>query len=197
MLLSVAIFFSGIIIISDVFVTYQRTGVYVIVVHKMFSKDVLIMVLILIPFLFTFSLAMWPVLPTSRVYAVDDIYAYLSILWSMLFMTFSGGNTNLLLAGEITDLVTLTTPDFSLPFYDWRILRKIIPECASSHSQLAPASHSHPLRLHPNWRAASLDNLCCLDGTVILAAPRCVVQCWHCSSSSGSSSSLSCSCSTF
>mmetsp|Transcript_28110 Transcript_28110/g.68195 ORF Transcript_28110/g.68195 Transcript_28110/m.68195 type:complete len:932 (+) Transcript_28110:113-2908(+) len=127
MLLSIAILFSGVILIADVFVTYESTGRYVIVVNQMLQNDVLKVLIILAPFLFTFSSAMWPVLPTDRIYANDDVFGFLSVLWSMTIMVFTG-DSHLELVGDTTDLSTLTSPQFALLFNDFSIARQLIPD---------------------------------------------------------------------
>ena len=73
-----------------VLITRQATGKYVLVVNQMLTDDVAMVIAVLIPFLLTFSSAMWPILPTDQLYARDNIYGYISVVWSLLLMIFSG-----------------------------------------------------------------------------------------------------------
>lgn len=128
MLLSIAIFSSGTIMIADLFVTSRKTGVYVIVVQQMLTADVLMVLLVLAPFLLTFALAMWPILPTYRLHVREDFSNFLSMVWSMLIMIFTG-NSALRMGDVHTDMDELMYPEFLLLSQDWNLQRRFIPEC--------------------------------------------------------------------
>jgi len=133
MLLALALFFATQILIGDLLITSQKTGIYVLVVYQMLADDVAMVLLPYTCFLLNFSTALWPVLPIENAVATNDVWGFVSVVWSMLLMTFTG-STSVRLGTVDTDLITLTTPDFSLLRFmdgtspDMNIARQLLPQ---------------------------------------------------------------------
>eukprot|EP00326_Haptolina_ericina_P000945 CAMPEP_0181216254 /NCGR_PEP_ID=MMETSP1096-20121128/26481_1 /TAXON_ID=156174 ORGANISM="Chrysochromulina ericina, Strain CCMP281" /NCGR_SAMPLE_ID=MMETSP1096 /ASSEMBLY_ACC=CAM_ASM_000453 /LENGTH=673 /DNA_ID=CAMNT_0023308229 /DNA_START=18 /DNA_END=2040 /DNA_ORIENTATION=- len=111
-------------IIQEFFVIWQQTGVYILVVNQMLGSDVLLVLAVLIPYLFAFSCAMWPVFPTYKLFAHDSPFAFISLVWSLLMMIFTGGTT-IRLGPQVADMADLTTPDLNLIYHEWGLAQKM------------------------------------------------------------------------
>lgn len=111
--LSFALLFQSIAFIMDFFIAYERTGVYILIVIEMLSKDVTLTLAVLIPFLLAFSLAIWPLMVSTDVMYThpQDAWEVGQIIWSLLMMTFTGA-TFARRGGVSTDLLDGVTLDF-------------------------------------------------------------------------------------
>ena len=133
MSLALGLFFAAQVFIGDLLITAESTGIYLLVVYEMLVNDVAMVLLPYTCFLLNFSTAMWPVLPVEQLYATNDAWGFVSVVYSMLMMTFTG-STSVRLGVVDDDLITLTTPDFSLLKFkegespDYNIARQLLPQ---------------------------------------------------------------------
>ena len=68
-LLAVAVFTQCQVILNSLSLMTERTGVFVLVIHMMMRRDVGLTLVVLIPYLVSFSFSMWAVFPIEELHA--------------------------------------------------------------------------------------------------------------------------------
>ena len=99
--------------ITDIFVVFENTGVFMLVLNRSLGTNVKITLTVLVPILVLFAVSMWPVFPLDETDAnPTDSIEFLMLVWSLLLMTFTGGSL-LRQAGNEYDLEEFMSVDWT------------------------------------------------------------------------------------